>query len=356
MMQRLITLGRCNASAFLFLAVAFVLAGLHACSEPPRDTLRLTGATMGTRYNITWLDGDGQPEPEAVHAGVEEVLEEVNASMSTWREDSEISRFNRSTPGEWFALSEDFSAVFTMARSVSRASGGAYDVTVGPLVNLWGFGAAGTGPEMGDTVPAPEEITGLMGQVGESRLDFDATRPALRKTVPMSVDFSSIAKGYGVDRVAEYLEGLGIDRYLVEIGGEIRVRGMSPRGDYWRIAIEKPVAGERAVEEAVTLIDAAVATSGDYRNYFEVEGVRYSHTIDPRTGAPVRHELVSVTVVHPSATLADAWATALTVLGPEQALQTALNEDLAVYLISRDGDDFVAESTPGMDRLLVAVE
>ena len=353
MIRRLIALSRCNASAFLFLGVATLVAALHACSEPPAqaDALRLTGATMGTRYNVTWTEAPNQPTPEEVHLGIEAVLESVNASMSTWREDSEISRFNRAEPGEWIPVSEGFAEVFDMARAVSTASGGAYDVTVGPLVNLWGFG-----PDMGDEIPPAEAIAEAKSRVGQARLDFDPTRPALRKPGPISLDFSSIAKGYGVDRIAAYLESEGIRRYLVEIGGEIRVAGMSPRGDAWHIAIERPAPGQRAVQQAVTLTDASIATSGDYRNYFEVDGVRYSHTIDPRTGAPVRHDLVSVTVVHPSTAMADAWATALSVMGPQEALQTALNQDLAVYLISRDGDEFRPESTPAMAPLIRDIE
>ncbi len=337
--------------ASLFLGVL-----LSACAEPPPETLRLTGATMGTRYNITWLSGDGQPTPEQVHLGVEAVLEAVNASMSTWREDSEITRFNSAPAEEWFTLSQDFADVFEMARTVSEASYGAYDVTVAPLVDLWGFGAAGMGPAMGEEVPAEDAVAAALADVGQQRLEFDRARPALRKPADMSVDFSSIAKGFGVDQVAGWLEAQGIDRYLVEIGGEIRVAGLNPRNEPWRIAVERPQAGERAAEVAVTLHNAAVATSGDYRNFFEVDGVRYSHTIDPRTGAPVRHDLVSVTVIHESATMADAWATALTVLGSEQALATALNEELAVYFISRDGDEFTASSTPAMAPLLRSIE
>ncbi len=350
MIYRVLLRSRRWSPASLFLGLAFSL--LAGCAEPPPETLRLTGATMGTRYNITWLSGAGQPAPEAVHAGVEAVLEAVNASMSTWRDDSEITAFNAAPAGEWFALSSDFAEVFEMARAVSEASYGAYDVTVAPLVNLWGFGAAG----MGDEVPADEAIAEARAKVGQQRLDFNREQPALRKPAGMTVDFSSIAKGYGVDRVARWLEEQGIGRYLVEIGGEIRVSGLNPRNEPWRIAVERPQPGERAAQAAVTLHNAAVATSGDYRNFFEVDGVRYSHSIDPRTGAPVRHDLVSVTVIHESATMADAWATALTVLGSERAMETALNEELAVYFISRHGDEFRASSTPAMAPLLRSIE
>ncbi len=339
--------------AFLFLGplTALVLGLLVGCAEPPPETLRLTGATMGTRYNITWLSGSDHPVPEDVHIGVEAVLEAVNASMSTWREDSEITAFNAAPAGEWFKVSRDFAEVFELSRAISAASGGAYDVTVAPLVDLWGFGTT-----MGDEVPDAAAIAAAREAVGQQRLDFDRDTPALRKPAAMAVDFSSIAKGYGVDRVAAWLEQQGIDRYLVEIGGEIRVSGLNPRNEPWRIAVEKPQPGERSAQVAVTLHNAAVATSGDYRNFFEVDGVRYSHTIDPRSGAPVRHDLVSVTVIHESATMADAWATALTVLGTERAMETALSEELAVYLISRDGDGFRASSTPAMAPLLQTIE
>ena len=329
-----------------------LLPWLVACTESPPDTVRLSGATMGTRYHITWLGSAEQPSPEQLHSGIEAVLEDVNASMSTWREGSEISRFNRSPAKEWFSLSQPFADVFAMARLVSEASGGAYDVTVAPLVNLWGFG-----PEMGEEVPAAADIAAALKNVGQGRLDFDPRGPALRKPGPMALDFSSIAKGYGVDRVAEWLEAQGVQHYLVEIGGEIRVAGHSPRGEPWRIAIEKPSpdalrAVGRSVQETIILTDAALATSGDYRNFFEVDGVRYSHTLDPRTGTPVRHELVSVTVIHPSATMADAWATALTVLGAEAALALAQKEQLAVYLVVREGGDFRSLVSPAMSALI----
>ena len=330
------------------LLVLLVLAAAGCTDSNQRgEAVQLAGATMGTRYHITWLEAEGQPAAEEVHSGVEALLEAINASMSTYREDSEITRFNRSQPGAWFPLSADFAEVFALARQVSEASGGAYDVTVGPLVDLWGFG-----PQMGDEVPAAAAIAAAKAQVGEARLEFDAGQPALRKPAPMALDFSSIAKGYAVDRVAEWLQSQGMVDYLVEIGGEIRVSGINPHGQPWRIAVEKPDSFQRDVMAAVSLDDTAIATSGDYRNYFEVDGVRYSHSIDPRSGAPVRHELVSVTVVHPRAALADAWATALVVLGPDKALEVALQEDLAVYLISRDGDSFTAVSSPAMEPII----
>ncbi len=302
---------------------------------------------MGTTYHLIWTERGDVPAAAPVSAAVEDILERINAGMSTYRPDSEISRFNQQPVGQWFTVSEDFYQVFVMSRSVALASDGAYDVTVAPLVNLWGFGPAGvTG------MPEPAAIEAALLTVGQSRIEIDAQRRALRKLAPLQVDFSSIAKGYGVDAVALWLERQGIVDYMVEIGGEIRVAGMSPRLRPWRIAVEKPDPMVRAVTVTLEISGQSVATSGDYRNYFEHEGVRYSHSIDPRSGYPVRHDLVSVTVVHESTALADAWATALTVLGSEAALRTAQAEQLAVYLISRDGDDFKVQKTPEIDAWL----
>jgi len=241
--------------------------------------------------------------------------------MSTYRDDSEISRFNASAPGAWFTVSHSFYNVLSTALVVGRNSEGAYDVTVAPLVDLWGFGP---GPAI-DTPPSEAAIARLMERVGQDNLRLDGENLWVKKLTALSLDFSSLAKGYAVDVIANWLAQRGIDRFLVEVGGEMRMSGMSGRGDPWRIAIEQPDSSGRSVAAAVSLTDVAVATSGDYRNYFEVDGRRYSHSIDPRTGHPVAHDLVSVTVVHPSAMLADAWATALTVLGAEQGMAVAID-------------------------------
>ncbi len=339
-------MNRCTRTPSRLLLPAFLLLLLAACSGRV-EPLHLSGPTMGTQYHITWLPGENTAQAEAVFIGVDAVLEEINASMSSYRPDSEISRFNAAPVDDWFPVSADFLEVFTLARQVSVASDGAYDVTVAPLVNLWGFG-----PLPGGGVPTEEAIAQLLPGVGQQWVDIDAENSSLRKRRPLQLDFSSIAKGYGVDKVAQWLERQAIVDYLVEIGGEVRVAGLSPRGTPWRIAMEKPEALQRQVTATLAISGVSVATSGDYRNYFELEGQRYSHSIDPRTGYPVRHELVSVTVVHKSTALADAWATALTILGPEAALATARREQLAVYLISRRSQGFVVEKTPAIVQWL----
>ena len=302
---------------------------------------------MGTRYHITWIDSSASPGREDLNAAVAGILEAINQSMSTYIPESTISVFNRTPVGDWVAVDQDFVEVLHAAREVTALSQGAYDVTVAPLVNLWGFG-----PEPGQQVPALEDIERALAEVDSAQLEYDPDARAIRKLAALQLDFSSVAKGYAVDKIADWMSRAGVESYLVEVGGEIRVAGLSPRGEPWRVAVEKPAAGERDVQVVLTVTDTAVATSGDYRNFFEYQGVRYSHSIDPRTGWPVRHELVSVTVVHPRASLADAWATALTVLGPGQALATALEQGLAVYLVSHTETGLQVQKTPAMEDWL----
>lgn len=310
---------------------------LSACGADD-DVSRLTGRTMGTSWNISYLAETHSPHPEALQLGVADILGEIDGSMSTYRSNSEISRFNGSEPGAWFAVSAGFYEVLETALFIGQSSGGAYDVTVGPLVDRWGFGPGHRLPD----VPGDEEIRTLLERVGQDKLQLDASRPAILKPTGLSLDFSSIAKGYAVDKVSEYLKAQQIDNFLVEVGGEIRLSGRSGHGDTWRIAIEQPDGGMQGVARAIALTNVAVATSGDYRNYFELNNKRYSHSIDPTTGHPIEHDLVSVTVMHPSAMIADGWATALTVLGEERAKEVAAQQGLAVYFIRREEDHFLS--------------
>ena len=340
-----------HSREWLFFVVLLLLAALAGCGQD-RDAVQLSGRTMGTAWHVTYL-----PDPaatrvtaQAAQDAIEAALERVNSAMSTYREDSEISAINRLPVGEALTVSEDFATVLDAGLAIGRASEGAYDVTVGPLVRLWGFGPDGDIEQL----PSAERIAEQRLMVGQQDLAWDVAQRRLAKPAPRELDFSSIAKGYAVDLVAEALAQLRIGDYLVEVGGEMRVAGLSPRGDAWRVAIELPDPGRRAVERAISLSQGAVATSGDYRNFFELGGERYSHSIDPRTGYPVRHDLVSVTVIHDSAMWADGWATALTVLGMPAALRVAEAQGLAVYLLQRDGEGFASSHSAAFTRYLVA--
>ena len=304
---------------------------LAACGNEP-DTLDMRGRTMGTSYSVRIVaPADGSPvAPEALRQRVAARLEELDNLFSTYRPDSEVSRFNAHPGLEWFGVSPDFLAVLEQSVSVSQLTGGAFDATVGPLVELWGFGAG----DASGRVPDPEEVQILLRATGSDHLQWRESPPAVRRTRPnVRLDFSAVAKGHAVDRIWELLSEAGLQAYLVEIGGEVRTRGRRADGRDWSIGIENPDGS--GVAEAVPLRDAAIATSGDYRNFFEHDGRRYSHVIDPRTGWPVAHDLASVTVVGPTAARADALATALLVLGPVAGMELAEREEIAALLAVR---------------------
>ncbi|HNX96067.1 MAG TPA: FAD:protein FMN transferase [Candidatus Aminicenantes bacterium] len=322
--------------------LAWLIATPACRNHDASPSFSLAGFTMGTHYHVKAIpSGRNAPGVDQVRQAVEGELEAVNRAMSMFRPDSELSAFNRSSSGVWFPVSPATAEVVEHARQISVLSGGAFDVTVAPLVDLWGFGRNGgrTAP------PSPEEVARVRQEVGYERLRIRLAPPALRKeTATLRCDLSAIAKGYGVDRVGLRLESLGFDRYLVEIGGEVRCRGQGPTGADWQVGIAAPDASGDLLR-VIHLRDVAVATSGDYRNYFEKDGRRFSHTINPRDGAPITHSLASVTVIHPSCMHADAMATALNVLGPEAGLALANREKLAAYFIVRRGSGFVETST-----------
>ncbi len=319
---------------------------LVGCAGEHRGPVQLSGYALGTSWHVTVSSTDGIIDAPELKTLVEAQLERVNRSMSTYLPDSEINRFNASSLGIWQQPSADFLMVLDTALAIGEATGGAYDVTVGPLVDLWGFGPG----EPSKGIPSRTAVAQARENVGLEQVEREGERARRLKNI--SLDFSSIAKGYAVDLVAEALAHIGLSDYMVEVGGEMRLAGVSPRGDAWRIAIEQPDPARRQVAQAMALSDVAVATSGDYRNYFDLDGERYSHTIDPRTGYPVRHDLVSVTVIEDNTMDADAWATALIVLGGEKAHLLAEEKDLAVYFIRSTVDGFVATHTSAFEPYL----
>jgi thiamine biosynthesis lipoprotein len=286
-----------------------------------------------------------------VRAEIESVFELVNSSMNHYQSTSLISRFNTLPADAPVEVDWDFAYVLSTALTLTEATGGAYDVTVSALSELWGFGPAGP-----TRFPTQAAIADAMRTVGIEQLSWQPETRLLAKKVPgLALDFSSLAKGYAVDLGADALDEVGILHYMLEIGGEVRVRGSSPRGDAWRIAVESPLAEARGgVQAALAVTNVGIATSGDYRNFFEHEGRRYSHLINPLTGYPIQHDLVSVTVVHGSAMMADAWATALTVMGSTQALAVAEQRDLAVYLLRRSGSELETLTSSAMTQWIEA--
>ncbi len=354
---------RSLASAAAFLPAAFLPAAflLSACApgntEPGLETYAFRGATMGTYYAVK-IAGEGLSRERLgeLQAMIEGELEEVDSKMSTYIDDSELSRFNRYRKTTPFPVSPATLEVVSAALEIARLTGGAYDVTIGPLVNAWGFGAGANLLDLSD-----QDIRRLVDSVGYTWLEADPAASALRKLRPdLYCDLSSIAKGYAVDRVSEALAAAGFAGVWVEVGGEVRAAGRNAEDRVWRLGIERPeletgapALGGRAgnLQRILPLSDAAVATSGDYRNYRERDGARISHIIDPRSGMPVGHRLASVSVVHRRCTIADALATALMVLGPEEGLELALREDLAALFLVRDGQGFSEIMTPAFERL-----
>ncbi|NOH63597.1 FAD:protein FMN transferase [Vibrio sp. RE88] len=315
--------------------VAFASLLVLAGCEKPVEQIHLSGPTMGTTYNIKYIESEGIPSPEALQKEVDRLLEEVNDQMSTYRKDSELSRFNQNQTSTPFEVSPQTATVVKEAIRLNGLTLGALDVTVGPLVNLWGFGPEAR-PEV---VPTDEELAARKANTGIQHLTVEGNQ--LTKDIPnLYVDLSTIAKGWGVDVVADYIQSQGIQNYMVEVGGEMRLKGINREGVKWRIAIEKPSTDERAVQEIIEPGDMAVATSGDYRIYFERDGVRYSHIINPKTGKPIRHKVVSVTVLDKSSMTADGLATGLMVLGEEQGMKIANENNIPVFMIVKTEDGF----------------
>lgn len=328
----------------LFLLLAAL--SVAACGDARRETWELSGSTMGTTFNIVLVAPADWLPLDTLEQRIDETLDHVDSLASTWRPDSELSGLNSRTATDWIDVSPEFCQMLEAALVVSEETGGAFDVTVGPLVNLWGFGP---GREVTEP-PSAEEIEAARSLVGYDGIQTDCRRPAVRKRdARMYVDLSGWAKGYAVDRVAELLGEAGASDFLVEIGGELRVSGRNAENRLWAIAIEAPATDRRGAQAIIRISDASVATSGDYRNYFEFGGRRYSHTIDARSGRPVTHELAAVTVVDPNAARADALATALLVLGPEDGPALAERLGIAGYFLVRSSAGIREIATTAFD-------
>ena len=313
------------------LSLFFLLPFLVACSQPPLSHKQLTGFTMGTSYHLTVI-GNGL-DYEYLQIRVDARLEEINRVFSTYIDDSELSLLNQTSTDRWLTLNPELYLVLEQSLQLTSITGGAFDVTVGPLVNAWGFG-----PVKQTATPTEQQLNTLLTQVGSQHLELSEGRLYKHKNV--YIDLSSVAKGYAVDQIALLLREQGVKNFMVEIGGELYVEGQSPRNTPWRVAIEKPGESYGEVHKAISLSNKAIATSGDYRNYYELEGKRYSHTINPVTGKPVVHGLASATVVADDCATADALATALNVLGPEKGLALAREYQWAIYLIIKTDEGF----------------
>lgn len=328
-----------------------VLVGMAAFTylRPARNAttaVEFGGSTMGTTYRVVLGASGSGADADALRRSVDSLLLAINASVSTYDAQSELSRFNAFADTTPVSISAAFRSVVQQALDVYTASDAHFDVTVGPLVDAWGFGA----PERTPEPPSRATLDSLRAFVGSDKLRL--SEQGLSKSDPrVRVDLSAIAKGFAVDQVSQLLSARGLSEHLVEIGGELRARGRNVRGEPFRVGIEEPDPDRITVRLAVALADRALASSGNYRNFYEVGGVRYAHTIDPKTGAPVRHTLLAVSVLHVECSLADAWATALMAAGPDKAWSLAQANKLDVLLLIDGGDRRVDERlTAGFQR------
>lgn len=329
---------------FSQLLFSFLLLLITGCQqEPAVDTRYLNGSTMGTSWSVNMHTIPAGTDPAKLQQQLQQRLDQINALMSTYDPASEISRFNDQTSSDWFAISAETAQVIERSLQIGKLTDGAFDISVGPLVELWGFGATARGK----SIPTGSQVREQLTKIGYRQLQLRRNPAAIKKLHPqLRIDLSAVAKGYAVDVLAELLRGAGIGNFLVEIGGEIQLSGQRSDKTDWRIAIEKPLEGAREVARIFPLSKTAVATSGNYRNFYVENGQRYSHTIDPISGQPTRHKLASVTVLDPSCARADALATALMVMGEERGRQFVENHRIAAFFLIHAQEAIVDYKSP----------
>ncbi|MCT4702448.1 FAD:protein FMN transferase ApbE [Enterobacteriaceae bacterium H20N1] len=336
----------------LFAVALLLLAGCDNKAVKNETGLVLEGKTMGTFWRVS-LAGVDKARQDELRAKIQAQLDGDDRLLSTYKSDSALSRFNQSRSTEPYPVAEAMSDIVTTSLRIGAKTDGAMDITVGPLVNLWGFGP----DKQPVKIPNQAQIEAAKALTGLQHLTVinKAGQQWLQKDLPgLYVDLSTIGEGYAADHLARLMEQNGVSRYLVSVGGAVVTRGTNAEDKAWRVAIQKPTDRENAVQAIVDLNGHGISTSGSYRNYYELEGKRLSHVIDPTTGAPVQHKLVSATVIAPTAMEADGWDTGLMVLGTEKAKQVAQKEGLAVYLITKEGEGFTTWMSPQFKTFLLS--
>ncbi len=326
-------------------AAALLLAG---CGGERMESI--SGPTMGSTYSVQYVRHADGPAASRVKSEVEGILAEVDRQMSTYRADSDIERFNELPANSCQPMPEPVLQLVRVGEQLAADSEGAFDLTVEPLLNLWGFGPQGRE----EKVPGAAALAQVRQRVGHGHLRIEAGQ--LCKDAAVEVDFNSIAAGYAVDRIADRLAQLGVDSFLAEATGELKAVGRKADGSPWRIALEEPRDDQQVAQRVIALDGYGVSTSGDYRNYFEQDGRRYSHTFDARTGRPISHKLASVTVIHPSALMADGLSTLLLILGPEAGWEYAEKHRIAAFFVMRADTGFVTRSNPAFDALSAGIK
>lgn len=337
---------RNHSFSVAFLAILFGFVFLFGDDEA--QIQRLSGYTMGTTYQLQLVELPPDLSREEISGDVTSILHKLDTEIfSTYAANSELSRFNRHSLNVPFIASSEMIEVLQLALEISDLTAGAFDVTVGPLVNLWGFGPS-VRLQDGE-LPSQQQLDGAMAMVGYRYLQIDEARSEISKSRDIYVDLSAIAKGYAVDQLADYFDSIGVEDYFLEIGGELKIKGLKPGNESWVPAIEAPVDSSSQIYEIFYSRgeQIAVAGSGDYRNYFEQDGIRYSHELDPRTGRPITHNLAAVYVIDESTAKADALATAYMIMGLDAAKALADRQNQAAYFIFKSAnsqfDDYVTD-------------
>ncbi|WP_241608711.1 FAD:protein FMN transferase ApbE [Rosenbergiella australiborealis] len=336
---------------FRLTSVLIIGVLLLGCERAPEQDHVFQGKTMGTVWRVT-ASGLSATQAKALPDLIQQQLDQDDQELSTWKKDSWLSRFNQNPSLAPQPVSDNVAAIITSAMKVGRATQGAMDITIGPLVNLWGFG-----PDAIPThTPSDSQIALAKEKVGLQHLTLSvsASGNTLRKDIPdLYVDLSTVGEGFAADHLARLMEQQGVRNYLVSVGGALISRGHNQQGNSWRVAVQKPTDKVNQAQIVVDLQGHGISTSGDYRNYYELDGKRISHIIDPATGRPIEHHLVSATVIATTALEADSWDTGLMVLGTEKAKALALRDHLAVYLIVKQGDHFIGWASPTFKTFLV---
>ncbi len=341
---------RLSIIAIILVSLVGIAVYLNQGNSGSNRPISVSGTTMGTSYHLKLIMAAGwKVDVETLKKLITARLAEIDHKMSTYKNDSDVTRLNKATADKWIPIDAETLVVVSESQKISEISFGSFDVTIGRLVNLWGFG-----PTVNlTTIPVATEIATLLGQAGYEKLKLRTDPPALMKqSESLYLDLSAIAKGYAVDAVAKLLRQNGIENFLVEIGGEIITQGQKKVNSPWVIGIETPKPGQRVVHKRLKLRNVAMATSGDYRNYFEENGVRYSHTIDPVNGYPIKHKLASVTVIDESCMRADAIATAIMVMGVEKGLKFAETQNLAIFMLVKKGAGFAEKQSSAFNAYL----
>ena len=326
------------------ISLLFIIFASSACDSNSQkkiingnSKIALFGKTMGTSYNIAIIHPEKlNIDKDLLQSNIDSLLKHLNQQVSTYIKESQISQFNQFKSTEWIVIDKEFYSILQAAHKISEISDGAYDATISPLIDLWGFGTKNL-----EKPPSETQVKSAMTNIGHQMLKFNSATHAIKKTNPnVRIDLSGIAKGYAVDIISNFLKDQGLENHLVEIGGELKANGFNQNNKKWRIAIEQPDLNINIAEHGIHITNQAIATSGDYRNYYIENGIRLSHIIDPKTGYPIAHKLASISVLHESAMYADGYATAILVLGETAGKVFAKEQNLDVFMVIRKNDKY----------------